>query len=79
MWRAYSATRDVFLDNDQDVEKIRRQIRKLRRLAKSKGQAIGICHPYPETLEALRLESQALSGESVEVVPVSELLHQFGN
>ncbi len=74
-----SASRDVFLDNDQDVEKIRLQIRKLANLAQRRGQAIGICHPYPETLEALRQESDALAGDDIEVVPVSELLVQSGS
>ena len=74
-----SASRDVFLDNEQDVEKIRLQIRKLKKVALDKGYAIGICHPYPETLEALRLESAALADGDVKVVPVSELLNQVGS
>ncbi|MFO7982103.1 MAG: divergent polysaccharide deacetylase family protein [Desulfuromonadales bacterium] len=74
-----SASRDVFLDNEQDVEKIRLQIRKLKKVALEKGYAIGICHPYPETLEALRLESAALADGDVKVVPVSELLNQVGS
>lgn len=74
-----SVSRDVFLDNKQDVEAIRRQIRKLKRIARSRGQAVGICHPYPETLEALRLETASLDGETVEVVPVSRLLDQSGS
>lgn len=74
-----TASRDVFLDNEQDVEKIRHQIRKLKQLAREKGEAIGICHPYPETLEALRLESAALTDGDVRVVPVSELLDQAGS
>lgn len=66
--------RDIFLDNNQNVTAIRKQLRKLIRLARERGQAVGICHPYPETLEALRLEVDAFRQMGVEVVPVSELL-----
>lgn len=71
-----SASRDVFLDNVQQVGLIRDQIDKLISLARRRGEAVGICHPYPETLEALRLEAERLSGGEVELVPVSQLLHR---
>lgn len=69
-----SATRDIFLDNVQDVGEISAQIRKLARLALRQGQAVGICHPYPQTLEALRREAPELQRMGIEVVPVSRLL-----
>jgi len=69
-----AAARDVFLDNDQDVERISGEIRKLAVLAGKRGQAVGICHPYAETLEALRRETAYLKQQNIEVVPVSELL-----
>jgi uncharacterized protein len=65
--------RDVFLDNIQDVERIAAEIRKLVAVAEKRGQAVGICHPYPQTMEALRRETTFLRGR-VEVVPVSRLL-----
>lgn len=71
-----SAGRDVFLDNVQEVGAIRAQFQKLLALAKRNGQAMGICHPYPETLEALRLEAKDLQALEVTVVPVSNLLSQ---
>ncbi len=69
-----AAERDLFLDNVQEVAAIRAEIRRLASLARRQRQAVGICHPYPETLEALRLEAQALKESGVEVVPVSALL-----
>jgi uncharacterized protein len=69
-----AAVRDLFLDNTRDVNHIYRQIRKLVQLAKKNGYAIGICHPYPQTLEALRLQVAVLQGKDIEVVPVSQLL-----
>jgi len=43
-------------------------------LAGRKGQAVGICHPYPQTLEALRREAPYLKQQGIEIVPVSQLL-----
>lgn len=68
------ALRDVFLDNVSEVDAIRTQIRKLLRLAKRQGHAVGICHPYPETLEALRQEQAALKDGGVELVFASQLV-----
>jgi len=68
--------RDVFLDNEQDVGLIREQIEKAVRLARRRGEAIAICHPYPETLQALEGIGPFLDREQIEVVPLSALLHR---
>jgi uncharacterized protein len=68
--------RDVFLDNEADVAQIRKELRRLIRLAKRNGSAIAIGHPYPETIEALRLEQASFAREGVRVVPVSYLLRR---
>jgi polysaccharide deacetylase 2 family uncharacterized protein YibQ len=49
--RAYR--RDVFLDPVQSEGRIRAQFQQLMRMARAQGHAIGICHPYPETLRLL--------------------------
>lgn len=67
--------RDIFLDNQATTEAVRFQLRKLIRLARERGQAVAICHPYPQTLEALRLEAPAFREMGVEVVPVSQLIY----
>ena len=69
-------SRDVFLDNVADVDAITREIRRLESKARRKGMAIGICHPYPETLEALRRELPGLAERGITVVPVSMLLQK---
>lgn len=69
-----TAARDVFLDNVQQVAAVRAEIRKLATLAGKQGKAVGICHPYPETLEALRLEAPSLREAGISMVPVSALL-----
>ena len=52
--------RAVFLDNDQNPDKIRAQLDLLVRLAEKNGQAVGIGHPHPATAEALRLYQNEL-------------------
>lgn len=68
------ATRDIFLDNVADVDAIRRQIGDLIRLAEQRGKAIGICHPYPETIEALKQEAKRLRNGKVQLVFASKLV-----
>jgi polysaccharide deacetylase 2 family uncharacterized protein YibQ len=71
-----AAARDIFLDNERDVERISAQIRQLAAMAARQGEAVGICHPHAETLEALRRQQAWLRRQGVEVVPVSQLLER---
>jgi len=68
--------RDVFLDNVAEVDAIVREIVRLEGKARRQGMAIGICHPYPETLEALRKELPGLAARGITIVPVSVLLQR---
>jgi polysaccharide deacetylase 2 family uncharacterized protein YibQ len=67
-----SVRRDVFLDNVRDRQSISREFERLKRLAMLRGQAIGIGHPYPETLELLEQEIPGLPVAGFELVGVSE-------
>lgn len=69
-------SRDIFLDNVADVEAIAVEIRRLEARAHRQGMAIGIGHPYPETLEALRRELPGLQERGLTLVPVSTLLRR---
>ncbi|MBE0503349.1 MAG: divergent polysaccharide deacetylase family protein [Desulfuromonadales bacterium] len=69
------AGRDVFLDNDINEEDIRRQIRKLVKIAKAEGSAIGICHPHHETVTALKKEAPSFAAAGVTLVAASALVH----
>lgn len=71
-----SARRNVFLDNRQDRASIRRQLAHLIATARQQGGAIGIGHPYPETLAVLAEELPKLEAEGIELVPASELTNQ---
>ena len=70
------AVRDVFLDNVKDVDKISGQIIHLADLAEKKGHAIGICHPYEQTMEALRKAEKLFEERNIEVVSVSQVLEK---
>jgi hypothetical protein len=47
--------RDIFLDNEKKVKSIRLQLNKAEHLARKVGYAVITGHPYPQTVEALRL------------------------
>ena len=48
-----SIGRDIFLDHKGDSNTIETQFSKLKKIARSTGKVVAICHPYPETLEFL--------------------------
>ncbi|MGC9323126.1 MAG: divergent polysaccharide deacetylase family protein [Desulfomonilia bacterium] len=60
-------SRDVFLDNEQDYVYIRSQLKKLVSIARLYSSAIGICHPYPTTIEVLTKELPRLKQEGVSI------------
>ncbi|MGE4193486.1 MAG: divergent polysaccharide deacetylase family protein [Pseudodesulfovibrio sp.] len=64
--------RDTFLDNVKDVNAIVLQLRKTERVAQSKGWAIAIGHPYPETLAALK-QWRNIRDKTIRVVALSSL------
>lgn len=69
-----SASRDVFLDHVQNRKAIRKEFRRLLKLAKKQGAAIGIGHPYPETLAVLKKELSSLGAKGVRLIPVSQII-----
>jgi len=71
-----TASRDMFLDNEKEVTAISRQIRQLIARARRQGEAIGICHPYPETIRALQREREFIEKSGVQVVPASKLVRR---
>jgi polysaccharide deacetylase 2 family uncharacterized protein YibQ len=66
--------RDVFLDNSSEPEEIRKQIRELVRIAKTKGAAIGIGHFRRNTVTVLQEELPKLEAQGIELVPASEIV-----
>lgn len=69
-----SATRQIFLDNEEKEDYIRQQLELLAKTAKKKGSAIGIAHPHPATIRVLEEELPQLEKQGFQIVRVSELL-----
>jgi polysaccharide deacetylase 2 family uncharacterized protein YibQ len=70
-----AAQRNVFLDHDTRPEQIAQQLHRLAALAQTRGYAIGIGHPYPVTLNALKQALPTLRQAGITLVPVSHLVH----
>ena len=66
--------RDIFLDNKEDFEYIRGQMRQLIRRAKTKGAAVGIGHDREKTVAALSQLMPEAQKEGAEFVFLSELV-----
>ncbi len=71
------AERDVFLDNIQEPDAIRRQLRLLLQKAASRGQALAIGHPHNMTLQILKEELPEIQ-KKVLIVPASSLVRPVG-
>ena len=70
-----TASRNVFLDNDDDEEKIAQQLMKLVKKSKENGFAIGIGHVKPKTLNVLKKHIPELQKEGFKFEFVSKMLH----
>jgi len=70
-----AAERTIFLDNDPSPMAIGNQIEELIRVAQVSGAAIGIGHPYRETIEIIHKYEPTLK-RKVRMVPVSELIRE---
>lgn len=66
-------SRDVFLDHTREKHLIRGQLEELLSLATRRGYAIGIGHPYPETLEVLEDQLPRLWSRGIKLVALSDL------
>jgi len=64
--------RDVFLDTDP--HKLADEFARLKTLARERGLAVGIGHPYPATLAFLEHEIPQLVEEGIQLVPLRELI-----
>ncbi len=69
-----SLKRDVFLDHQQTEAFIQEQFNRLVYIAKNKGYAVAIAHPYPETIRFLKQALPKLALQNIELVSASELV-----
>ena len=71
-----SRQRDVFLDDDPSPAAITKQFELLLKKANKFGSAIGIGHPYENTLTILSQLIPQLNNQNIKLVPVSQLVYQ---
>jgi len=69
-----SARRNVFLDSIQEENAIKRMILNLFRLAQKQSPVVGIGHPFPETLSALKQILPLAEKYRVELVFASQII-----
>jgi polysaccharide deacetylase 2 family uncharacterized protein YibQ len=70
-----TASRDVFLDDTEDVAAIHHQLELAVQDAKLHGSAIAIGHPHPATLQALAEYLPKLQRDGVSLVFASQVVH----
>jgi polysaccharide deacetylase 2 family uncharacterized protein YibQ len=68
------AKRDVFLDNQNDPEYIKKQLIKLKKIANQRGTAIGIGHDRKNTLWVLKEMLAGLEKDGYQFVFLSQVV-----
>lgn len=66
--------RDVFLDADPSPAAIDHEFERLLALARSRGRAVAIGHPYPATLDFLERRLPMLEDEGIELIGIGRML-----
>jgi polysaccharide deacetylase 2 family uncharacterized protein YibQ len=66
--------KDVFIDHIQTYSHSIAQIRKLVEIARTKGKAIAIGHPFDSTLRAIRDSKKYIRSKGIKIVYVKDLL-----
>ncbi|MEX0299958.1 MAG: divergent polysaccharide deacetylase family protein [Kordiimonas sp.] len=67
-------SRDVFLDNERNIQAIMVQLAETEAIARQRGYAIAIGHPYEETLKALEFWMAGLRQKNLTLVPLSQIM-----
>lgn len=70
-----SMSRDFFLDPDDEPRTLEKQFSRFIDKVLSRGHALAICHPYPNTIDFLRANLHRLEQHGIRLIPVSELIN----
>ena len=70
-----TSKRDIFIDHEESVEFIQRQLKNLIKRAKRKGTALAIAHPKKMTLAILEKWLPELEANGIKLVSVSTLIN----
>lgn len=68
--------RNVFIDNDNEIDKVLKQMDEVERLARKRGVAIAIGHPREATIEALKVWVPEALNRGLSIVPISTVMRQ---
>jgi polysaccharide deacetylase 2 family uncharacterized protein YibQ len=68
--------RDVFLDNVQDEKAIDLQFQRLLKIARKRGKALAIGHPYPSTMSYLSKRLTQLEEEGIRLVSIADYVEE---
>lgn len=68
------AVRNVFLDNEQDVGAIKKQLYAAAEMSQRRGGVIAICHPHAPTIAALKEAMPELQRAGITFVSAGELV-----
>ena len=66
-------SRDIFLDNEPELDQIRQRLSELEEISRRRGYAIGIGHPYEKTIKVLSEWSKNLNNRGFRLVSLSNL------
>ena len=70
------ASRDVFLDHDRNAKAVARQLVQTERIARRRGYAIAIGHPYDVTFEVLQKWLPDAAARGFVMVPLSAIVRR---
>ncbi len=68
------AARNVFLDNNQERAYVERQLDELAKIARKKGEAVGVGHPYGITAAVLKDRLPQWEKEGIRIVSASRIV-----
>ena len=66
--------RNVFIDNNLSEQAMLKQFNQLIRIAQKYRHAIGIAHPYPQTVAFLKKHLPSLKQKGVQLTPISKIM-----
>jgi len=70
----HAGTRNIFLDNEPTVDKVKAQLLEAARMANKRGSVIAICHPHPGTILALQEMMPVLQRGGITFVSAAQLV-----
>ena len=69
-----SIRRNVFLDHFAEPKHIDMQFKRLLKIARQHGRAVGIAHPYPQSVQYLKANLPLLEKQGIRLVPLTHIL-----